>query len=305
MSLRWSWVFSVPLATTLVACNGGFGAGEADDAGASDATEANPPVQGVSPGDSGEAHDGTTIGDAGHHDATSGEASAETGTSGGEGGGVVEAGDEAPPSGCPTGDLSCSGACVPNDVHNCGTCGNDCTNLPHVAGATSCSAAGACTFPASACAVGWADCDGNPSNGCETDVTKPATCGSCTNACPTNEPVCAAGTCVSGCPTATPTLCSGTCVDTTSNASDCNGCALACPNDVANAQPTCASSKCTFTCNGGFSGCPTAAPTACVDEQHDATNCGGCAKIAPRRRRAAPGRRRARRAPAPSTATRG
>ncbi len=277
MRVRWSWVLSVAFATTLVACSGAFGAGEADDAGASDATEANPLVQGATGGDSG---DGTTV-DAGHHDATATETGTDTGAAGGEGGGVAEAGDEAPPSGCPTGDLQCSGACVPSDVHNCGTCGNDCTNLPHVAGATSCTAGGTCSFPASACATGWADCDGNPSNGCETDITKPATCGSCTNACPTNDPVCATGTCVSGCPTATPTLCSGTCVDTTSNASDCNGCALACPNDVTNAQPTCASSQCTFTCNGGFSGCPTAAPTACVDEQHDAMNCGGCANICP------------------------
>lgn len=268
----------LPFAMTLAGCSGTFDASGGADAGVGDATEENPLVQGIGTGDGGGAHDGTSA-DAGHHDATT---AAETGTSTGEGGTVVdEAGDEGPPPGCPTGDLQCSGACVPSDVHNCGTCGHDCTNLAHVAGATSCTAAGACSFPASACATGWADCDGNPDDGCETDITKPATCGSCTNACPANEPVCAAGTCVSGCPATTPTLCSGTCVDTTSNASDCNGCGLGCPNDVTNAQPTCASGQCTFTCNGGFSGCPTAAPTACVDEQHDATNCGGCANLCP------------------------
>jgi len=67
MRVRWSWVLTVPFATTLVACSGAFGAGETDDAGASDATEANPMVQGLSGGDGGEAHDGTTIDDAGHH----------------------------------------------------------------------------------------------------------------------------------------------------------------------------------------------------------------------------------------------
>jgi hypothetical protein len=276
-----SWVLSLLLGMTLVGCSGSFGGGQSADGGGDDATDENPAVQGIGAADSAGAHDGTTV-DAGHHDAT---ATAETGTTGGEGGGeggtVAEAGDEGPPPGCGTGDIECSGACVPSDVHNCGTCGHDCTNLAHVAGATSCTTAGACSFPATACAAGWADCDGKPDDGCETDITKPGTCGSCTNVCPANDPVCAGGMCVSGCPVATPKLCSGTCVDTTSNANDCNGCGLACPNNVQNAQPTCVSSACSFTCNGGFTGCPTAAPTGCVDEQHDATNCGGCAKVCP------------------------
>jgi hypothetical protein len=33
------------------------------------------------------------------------------------------------------------------------------------------------------CATGRADCDGDPSNGCEADLLAPATCGSCGNAC--------------------------------------------------------------------------------------------------------------------------
>ena len=279
MRFGWSWVLSLSLAATVVACSGAFGAGQGADAGGDDATDENPQVMGMGGADSSAGHDGTT-GDAGHHDAT---AAAETGTTegGGEGGTVAEAGDEGPPPGCGTGDIECSGACVPSDVHNCGTCGHDCTNLAHVAGATSCTAAGACSFPATACATGWADCNGKPDDGCETDITKPGTCGSCTNVCTANAPVCAGGMCVSGCPVGAPKLCSGTCVDTTSNANDCNGCGLACPNSVPNSQPTCVSSACTFTCNGNFSGCPVGAPTACVDEVHDANNCGGCNKTCP------------------------
>ncbi|HEY3819208.1 MAG TPA: hypothetical protein VGL81_18695 [Polyangiaceae bacterium] len=274
----------LPLATVLVACSGSFGAGDGSDAGAggTDATDDNPAVEGLGT-EAGGGHDGAAV-DAGHQDATAAEAgAAETGATGAEGGGdVPEAGgDEGPPPGCSTGDIECSGTCVPSDVHNCGTCGHDCTNLAHVAGTTSCTTAGACSFPASSCAAGWADCDGKPDDGCETDITTKSTCGSCTNACPANDPVCAAGTCVSGCPTTTPTLCSGACVDTTSNASNCNGCGLACPNNVTNAQPTCASSQCSFACNSGFTGCPTAGPTECVDEQHDANNCGACNKACP------------------------
>jgi hypothetical protein len=278
-------VLWLALVAMLVACSGAFGAGhDADDAGGEDASEEPPKVYGVG-GDSGSKADGTTAAEAGHADASmAGDAGTmETGSTGaGEAGEAAETGAaEAGPTGCATGDLECSGACVPSDVHNCGSCGHDCTNLAHVSGATTCTSSGQCSFPLSACATGWSDCDGKADDGCETDVTKPAACGSCTNACTTSDPVCAGGTCVTGCPAGTPTLCSGACVDTTSNANDCNGCGLECSTTVSNAQPTCASSKCSFTCNQGFSGCPTAAPTACVDETSDPGNCNGCGVTCP------------------------
>src|ERR1017187_5782750 len=77
---------------------------------------------------------------------------------------------------CSSPELVCGTGCVPSDVHNCGACGNDCTNLAHVSGAASCTA-GACAFTASACAPGWMDCNGDPADGCETDISQAAPCG--------------------------------------------------------------------------------------------------------------------------------
>jgi hypothetical protein len=57
-------------------------------------------------------------------------------------------------------------------------------------------AAGVC---GTRCLAGHADCDGNPSNGCEVDLATDAShCGSCPNACPARPhatPACTAGAC--------------------------------------------------------------------------------------------------------------
>jgi hypothetical protein len=212
--------------------------------------------------------------------ATEGAASDATFDGGGSGATGDALSGDAPGDGfeaaaCPTGQLVCDGGCVPDDAHHCGSCGSDCTSLANVSGPTSCTS-GQCSFPVSSCAAGWADCNGNAADGCETDVTNPAHCGTCSNACGAGMPVCSGSgsnsACVSGCPTSTPTLCTGTCVDTTTNANHCGSCGNACTTTVAHAQPTCASSGCTFTCNSGYSGCS----GGCADFQTESANCGGC-----------------------------
>jgi hypothetical protein len=64
--------------------------------------------------------------------------------------------DGFPANGCET-DLLASPA-------HCGACGNACA-LAH---ATAACTAGACTV--ASCDAGYSDCDGNPTNGCETDI---------------------------------------------------------------------------------------------------------------------------------------
>ena len=58
-----------------------------------------------------------------------------------------------------------------------------------------------CTFP---CATGFADCDMDAANGCEADLSSPATCGRCSNTCPTSPggtASCNSGTCELVCAT--------------------------------------------------------------------------------------------------------
>jgi hypothetical protein len=207
--------------------------------------------------------DAATQKDSGADVAASDGGGSDTGTGGETGGGD---------GGCA--GLVCAGTCVANDTHNCGTCGNDCTALPHVSGAVSCTG-GQCSFPLSSCAPGWTHCSANIQQGCETDESSASSCGGCGVVCPGSAPVCSGSgssySCVSGCPPATPKLCGGTCVDTASNPNDCATCGNACPG-VTHGQPTCASSACGFACNSGFTPCG----GACVDTTSDPANCNGC-----------------------------
>ena len=189
-----------------------------------------------------------------------------------------DSGDEADSNACAAGELACGSGCVANGVKNCGSCGNDCTNLSHVIGKTSCTG-GQCSLPATSCDVGWADCDGRADNGCETDVTQAAHCGSCNNLCTGAMPVCAgSGTnyaCFPKCPTATPTQCGSACVDISSDAKNCGACGNACATTVSHGQPVCDAGSCWFLCNAGYTACGDNGGI-CVDEQTDSSHCGGC-----------------------------
>lgn len=69
---------------------------------------------------------------------------------------------------------------VSADVDNCGSCAYKCVNhVLHASGLTCLN--GKCGY--GSCNSNWGNCDGNPTNGCETDLTQPATCGGCGNDC--------------------------------------------------------------------------------------------------------------------------
>src|SRR5690606_23856526 len=86
------------------------------------------------------------------------------------------------------------------------------------------------------CLPNFADCDGNPANGCEVDLrTSAAHCGACQNACtpPGGTGVCTDGNCGIGTCSAGRADCNGVyadgCeVDTTTNAAHCGACNAAC-----------------------------------------------------------------------------
>jgi hypothetical protein len=63
-------------------------------------------------------------------------------------------------------------------VDNCGSCGNVCSGNH----ASSACADSVCVV--NACEAGWSDCNGDPSDGCEVDLTSDAAnCGRCAHAC--------------------------------------------------------------------------------------------------------------------------
>src|SRR5439155_23743754 len=123
---------------------------------------------------------------------------------------------------CPPGTTNCGGACVnlQTDARNCGTCGTTCgagqaccNGVCTALNTTSnCGACGhACAAPANAtatctngacgyaCLTGFADCDGQASNGCEVNLkTDSRNCGACGHVCPAGKS-CVNGVCP--CPT--------------------------------------------------------------------------------------------------------
>ncbi len=169
------------------------------------------------------------------------------------------------------------GTCVsPSDVHTCGTCSNDCASLSHVSGPATCSG-GRCAFPASSCASGFGDCNGDPADGCEASLSTSDHCGACSNACSGATPACSASglsspQCVSTC---TGTVCGGACVDTESDSSHCGGCGNAC--SLAHGTASCVASACAIaSCSAGFADCDGIAANGCETDLSQATHCGGC-----------------------------
>jgi hypothetical protein len=84
---------------------------------------------------------------------------------------------------------------VSSDPSNCGKCGMVCPTIAN--GVAGCLNA-VCTIDH--CNMGFADCNGDPSDGCETNtLTNPQNCGNCSSRCPTvvnGSTTCMGGTCV-------------------------------------------------------------------------------------------------------------
>ena len=119
----------------------------------------------------------------------------------------------APPSGYVTNDRDCDDLQVtiaPGATELCNGRDDNCNDMvddlasaacPARANAASTCASGACTFT---CISGYADCDGNPNNGCEVNTgSDPDHCGACPMVCPTaagGSRACVSGACSQGCP---------------------------------------------------------------------------------------------------------
>jgi hypothetical protein len=99
---------------------------------------------------------------------------------------------------CPAGQVKCDGQCtdLADDPANCGACGAECLPGPNVQ-TVGCKQ-GDCAIKA--CLPGFADCDGDPANGCETPLGTDTDCAACGDACDAAaDEVCQNGLCVEVC----------------------------------------------------------------------------------------------------------
>jgi len=161
---------------------------------------------------------------------------------------------------------------------NVNACPVDCNHLPNVLpGLNVPCVAGRCALPFGACVDGFAHCTANPNDGCESDLSRPQTCGSCFNVCSGFYPVCTnqggVRACGPNCAPPYPDSCGFTCVDLATDFYNCGTCGTYCY--LPNAETTCQRGACVVTqCSSGFADC-TPDP-GCETELGTADNCSRC-----------------------------
>jgi hypothetical protein len=172
-------------------------------------------------------------------------------------------------------DRTLSNGCETNlrtALTHCGACGNACS-FPNAA--ASC-VNGACVL--GACAAGFADCDGNPSNGCEVNLrTDRLHCGACNAACNLANAAsscvagaCALGACATGFGNCDGMGATGCEVELGVSSLHCGACARPCRVGEA-----CSAATCVSACPAGSTFCA----GGCLPNARfrtDASNCGAC-----------------------------
>ena len=186
---------------------------------------------------------------------------------------------------CDPGYANCDGVALngcevelASNVAHCGACGTSC-NLPH---ATATCTGGACAI--ATCDAGWADCDGDASNGCEVDInTSVPNCGGCGDACiifganrTCNAGVCTLASCFDGRANCDGDDTNGCEVNLTNDRDNCAACDNVC--SFANAVDACVDSDCEISsCSGAYRNCDGTEANGCeVNTNTNRNHCGGC-----------------------------
>lgn len=183
-------------------------------------------------------------------------------------------------------DNNASNGCEVNittDVNNCGSCGHTCSGGANVA--VSGCASGTCTI--TSCNTGYADCDGNAANGCETNTgTSVNNCGSCgfvcnlsnaTAACTGGQ--CAVAACNAGYANCDNNAADGCEVNIGTDPTNCGGCGKVC--SIPNGVPLCSAGACAIAaCNPGYANCDNNVANGCETNTNTSlTNCGSCGLV--------------------------
>ncbi len=181
-------------------------------------------------------------------------------------------------------DLDAANGCETNTTGDALHCGS-CSACPGRASAVASCVDSVCVY---ACTPGTDDCDGDPSNGCEADLSGPATCGSCANVCsaaPFATAACGPGgtcgfSCDSGREDCDGNAMNGCETDIAADELNCGGCGVPCTG-TAGTVATCTSGVCTLTCAGGLLECDGNLANGCeVNPVADPLHCGSCAACA-------------------------
>jgi len=174
-------------------------------------------------------------------------------------------------------DIDCGGP-------DCAKCGFGMSCRTHADCADNDCEAGKCAL---VCASDSANCDGNPGNGCETDLrTDLDHCGDCETPC---SPANASASCVSGACRVDSCVapfddCNGDAMDgcetnTKTDVAHCGACAAK-PCAALNGDAYCADATCGITCHENFADCDEAPGNGCErDVSRDISNCGGCGTV--------------------------
>lgn len=127
------------------------------------------------------------------------------------------------------------------------------------------------------CVRGHADCDNNPSNGCETDLTRLSSCGSCERSCVEEhaQTACEDGACmrIKCDPGYAECGGSGRCQSLLDDAKNCGKCGQTCSGD----KPRCAGGVCTSdSCDAQHADCDGNTGNGCEQLLTSDAHCGGC-----------------------------
>jgi hypothetical protein len=140
---------------------------------------------------------------------------------------------------------------------------------------------------AATCAAGFANCNGNPDDGCETATTTLTDCGGCGVVCSFANAAesCASGTCSLGACDAGFGNCDAQaangCETTLGNVTHCNACGNACTNShgATSCAGTAGAYDCAPACDANWGSCNGNPDDGCEADLTTTSNCGQCARV--------------------------